>query len=147
MKALDLYNCSFSDFAKPFRDNEVLYKQARDFWSQLDNAAWGVLGITLMAGIGFAFYYYTVFNNTTGRHYKPKFWWLFMLLTSLTVLVVSLILELIMASPKLEGAFAVEMKVAFISALYSLIPFLVVSFSWCNFSLPTNAYRYLKISK
>lgn len=147
MKALDFYYCSFSKFAKPFRDNEVIYKQARDFWGQLDNAAWGTLGITLLAGIGFAICYYTIFNNKPGRHYKPKYWWLFLLLTSLTVLVSSIILELCMAKPRLEGAFMVEMKVAIISALYTLIPYLFVSFVWCNSPFPTNAYRYLKISK
>ena len=147
MKALDLYFCSFSDFSKPFRDNEVLYKQARDFWSQLDSVAWGTFGVAMLAGFSFAVYYYTVFNNKTGRHYKPKYWWIFMLLTFLITLLVCLILELIIVSPRLDGAFYVELKVAAISALYSLVPFIFVSFSWCNFSLPTNAYRYLKISK
>lgn len=147
MKGLDFYKCSFSDFSRPFRNDEVLYKQARDFWNQLDSAVWLCFGFMLVAGVGFAIYYYTAFNNQSGRHYKPNFWWLFMLLLFLLVLVVTLGLELLIAPPRLEGAFLVEMKVAAINAIYSLFLFVITSFVWCNSPLPTNAYRYLKLSK
>jgi hypothetical protein len=147
MKALDLYFCSFSNFSKPFRNNEHLYKQAQTFWSQLDNAAWVAFGLAVVIGAGMAVFYYTAYNNMSGRHYKPKFWWIFMALALVATSVVTLVVELMLASPKLDGAFWVEFKIALINMAYALIPFLLTSLAWCNFHFPTNAYRYLKFFK
>ena len=61
--------------------------------------------------------------------------------------VVTLVVELMLASPKLDGAFWVEFKIALINMAYALIPFLLTSLAWCNFHFPTNAYRYLKFFK
>ena len=147
MKALDLYFCSFSDFAKPFREDETLYNQARQFWSHLDNIAWIVFGLAIIVGISSAVTYYTIYNNMTNRHYKPIHWWLFMLCTLLLTLVATISIELCFAKTSLNGALWVEWKIALINIIYALLVFCFVSFVWCNTSLPTNAYRYLKIRK
>lgn len=147
MKGLDLYFCSFSDFAKPFRDDEILYNQARQFWSHLNNIAWVVFGIAIIVGIGSAVSYYTIYNNMPNRHYRPIHWWLFMLCTLLFTLVVTISIELCFANTSLNGALWIEWKVALINMIYAVSAFCATSFVWCNTSLPTNAYRYLKIGK
>ena len=150
MKGLELYKLatgSFSDFAKPFRQNDSMFNQAKAFWSQLDSVAWLLLGFAAAVGVCLAVLYYTWYNNQSGRHYKPKYWWAFLVVALIATLVGTLVIELVSAKPVLDGALGIEMKIALLNMLYSFIPYLVVSFVWCNTPLSTNAYRYLKISK
>lgn len=151
MKWINIYtwltSLSFSNFSKPFKDNEVLYKQARSFWNQLDQSSLLFLLIGLAIALIVVIYYYTTFNNYTGRRYKPKYWWLSMLVAGIAVLAITLGVEVSLAPPRLQGAFIVELKIALVNAFYGLLLFFVTSFCWCNSPLPTNAYRYLKIKK
>ncbi len=138
---------SFSAFAKPFKDNEALYKQARSFWNTLESFSWMLPIIFLAVGILVAVFYYTSYNTKPGRHYRPAHWWAFLLVTFLIVLVTTLCSEVFIAKPRLQGAFMLEMRIALANALYSAIIYLFTSFVWCNSPLPTNAYRYLKMKK
>ena len=150
MKGLELYKLAtglFSDFAKPFRQNDSMFNQAKTFWSQLDSVAWFLFVVAAVIGVCLAALYYTWYNNQPGRHYKPKYWWAFLVVSLASTLVGTLLIELASAKPVLDGAFWIEMKIAFFNMLYSLLPYLLVSFVWCNTPLSTNAYRFLKVFK
>lgn len=147
MKLLKLYEWitgTMADFTKPFRNNDILYNQARAFWGRLDVSSIIIVAIFVLLGIAMAYTYYGPFNNKPGRHYKPKYWWSYLCATFILTLLVTLGCEYVIAQPKLDGSFVLELKIAVANAIYSSIIYLIISWIWCQFNLPTNAYRYLK---
>ena len=88
--------------------------------------------------------YYKPFNDKPGRHYKPKYWIYFLLTTFVLTLLVTLGCECAIAQPKLDGSFVLELKIAVANAIYSSFIYIFVSWIWCQFNLPTNAYRLIK---
>ena len=150
MKTLWLYKWitgSYSAFAKPFRDNETLSKQAREFWTKLDHNALLLFIGALVIGALIAVYYYTLYNQKAGRRYQPKFWWMWLLITVVAILTLTIGVEIWIAKPQLDGAVWLELRIAFANALYAFGAFLFISFLWCNLGWQTNAYRYLKLKK
>ena len=147
MKLLKLYQWitgTMADFTKPFQDNDALYKQAQAFWKQLDVSSIIFVSIFLLLGIVMASIYYKPFNDKPGRHYKPKYWIYFLLTTFVLTLLVTLGCECAIAQPKLDGSFVLELKIAVANAIYSSFIYIFVSWIWCQFNLPTNAYRLIK---
>ncbi len=134
---------SMSDFTKPFQENEQLYNQAKAFWRHLDGSMVIVFIGFVLAGILFAAYYYKWFNNNPGRHYRPRYWAFSLLLTVLITFIGTLGFECFVAKPTLNGAFWLEVRIAFGNALYALVVYFLTSVVWCN-ALPTNAYRLFK---
>lgn len=147
MKLLKLYEWiigTMSDFAKQFQDNETLYNQAKKFWSNLEASSIIIVGIFIVLGIIMAYTYYKPFNDKPGRHYKPKYWWLFLGITFILSFLITLGAAYFMVPPKIDGSFVLELKIALANAIYSIIVYVLISWIWCQFNLPTNAYRYLK---
>ena len=147
MKLLKLYEWiigTMSDFARQFQDNETLYNQARKFWSNLEASSIIIVGIFIVLGIIMAYTYYKPFNDKPGRHYKPKYWWIFLGITFILSFLITLGAAYFMVPPKIEGSFVLELKIALANAIYSSIVYALISWIWCQFNLPTNAYRYLK---
>lgn len=149
MKLLKLYSWitgTMGDFIKPFSENKALYNQARAFWNKLDNSAIVIVLMFIMLGIALAAYYYTSYNNKTGRRYTPKHWVYLLIATLIITFLATFAFEYIAVTPKLDGATWLEVKIAFANALYAGGIYLLTSFVWCNW-LPTNAYRLLKMKK
>lgn len=147
MKLFKLYEWitgTMADFTKPFQNNDDLYKQAQAFWKQLDVSSIIFVAIFLLLGIVMAGIYYKPFNDKPGRHYKPKYWIYFLLTTFVLTLLVTLGCECAIAQPKLDGSFILELKIAVANAIYSSFIYIFVSWIWCQFNLPTNAYRLIK---
>ena len=147
MKLLKLYEWiigTMSDFAKQFQDNETLYNQARKFWSNLEASSIIIVGIFITLGLIMAYTYYKPFNDKPGRHYKPKYWVIFLGITFILSFLVTLGAAYFMVPPKIDGSFVLELKIALANAIYSIIVYVLISWIWCQFNLPTNAYRYLK---
>ena len=147
MKLLKLYEWiigTMSDFARQFQDNETLYNQARKFWSNLEASSIIIVGIFIVLGLIMAYTYYKPFNDKPGRHYKPKYWWLFLGITFILSFLITLGAAYFMVPPKIDGSFVLELKIALANAIYSIIVYVLISWIWCQFNLPTNAYRYLK---
>ena len=146
MKNLDFYKWiagSANDFTKRFSENEVLYNRARGFWHQLEGDVLIIIALFVVLGILFAWCYYGPYNEKPGRHFKPKNWLIFMLITFVASFVATLVFEYIVAAPKLDGALMLEVKIALGNAVYATLVYLLTSVVWCNW-LPTNAYRLLK---
>jgi len=146
MKLLKYYKWiagSMSDFANQFHDNTQLYSQARSFWQQLEAHSFTLPIIILVLGIGFAAFYYKPYNDLPHRHYKPRYWLLFLLITFIITFLVTWGFEYYAVHPRLKGANWLEVKIAIGNAIYTCIVYLLVSIVWCNW-LPTNAYRIFK---
>lgn len=134
-----------SQFTKPFQHDEVLYNQARLFWTQLDGTMVWIVMVMLIISIGMAYIYYKPFNNMPGRHYTFKYWALFLFLTSIASGIITYILEYYLCKPRLFGANSVEVCIAVANALYSIVIFIVTSLAWCKFyPTSTNAYTWFK---
>ena len=147
MKLLGLYKWiigTMSDFVKQFQDNETLYIQARSFWGKLEASSIIIVGVFIALGLVMAYTYYKPFNEKPGRHYKPKYWWFFCGVTFVLAFGVTLMSVYFMVPPKVDGAFVLELKIAIANAIYSSLVYVLISWIWCQFNLPTNAYRYLK---
>lgn len=146
MKLLKLYSWiagSLADFAKPFRENEALYKQARAFWGKLENSSVIIFLICLFLGIALAYYYYKPYNNSPGRHYKLNHWVGFLLATFILTFLVTLGFEYFAVPPKIVDSFSLEAKIALGNAIYAAIIFFITSVVWCNVG-STNACRIFK---
>lgn len=150
MKILKLYEWfagSMASFVGKFSDNEAKYGQARKFWNKLESdAGWIILLTFIIVGIGAAVFYYLPYNNKPGRRYRPSRWGRCLLITAFIVFFFTLIMECIIAHPKLNGALILECKIAFCNVLYTIALYLIVSVIWCN-CFKTNAYRIFKPSK
>lgn len=147
MKYLGLYKWligSMSDFCKPFQNNERLYNQAKSFWNQLESSSAIVIVIFIVLGLLLAISYYKPFNDQPHRHYKPRYWFIFWGGTILLSFVVTIVFLYISHEPKLQGSLILELKIAFANSLYAGVIYLLVSWVWCQFNLPTNAYRLIK---
>lgn len=146
MKLLPLYKWiagSQNDFTRQFQSNDQLFNQARSFWNKLDESMWIVIICMLVLGIGVAAYYYTSYNNTPGRHYKPVKWIYFLIATFILTLFSTYGIEYLVCKPQLNGSSTLEFMVAIGNALYACIVYFITSVIWCN-ALPTNAYRLFK---
>lgn len=148
MKLLKIYSWiagSMNDFARPFqqRDNEELYKQAKTFWSQLENSSMVIVLIFVILGIALAAYYYKPYNDSPGRHYTLKHWIVFLFVTFVLTFLLTFGFEYFAVSPKLDGARLLETKIALGNAIYASFVYFITSIVWCNVG-PTNACRIFK---
>lgn len=146
MKLLYLYKWiagSMTDFVNQFKENETLYQQARIWWRQLEQLSILIV-IIIVLGALLAVWYYKPYNEQPGRHYKPKYWFVFLGTTFILTLLTTFLLEYIAVGPRLQGALSVEIRIALGNAMYATMLYFITSFVWCNW-LPTNAYRLFKI--
>ena len=134
---------SKSDFTRPFRDSDTMLAQANKFWGTLESYSIFILLIFVFIGIILASIYFGPYNNKPGRHYRPRYWLMFMLVTLIVAFAATIGFECIACPPKLDGALVLELKIALGNSIYAVGMYLLTSFIWCN-TLPTNACRILK---
>lgn len=151
MKGLEIYKWiagSKNDFTKPFKnpDNYALYDQAKTFWEQLNQWSVIIIAIFIIVGIALAWGYYKPYNEYPRRHYLPSHWLVFCVATIILSFVITLGFECLIATPKLKGAFILELRIALGNAIYAFVVYFITSIVWCNW-LSTNAYPIFKIKK
>lgn len=134
-----------NQFTQPFQHDEVLYNQARLFWTQLDGIIIWIVFAMLVISIGSAYIYYKPFNNMPGRHYALKYWVMFLIMTAFASGIITYILEYYLCKPRLYGANGIEIRIALANTLYSFVVFIITSLAWCKFyPTSTNAYTWFK---
>lgn len=124
-------------------DSGERYDQAVRLWAQLDDRAlWCLLAMLLFSLCG-AYIYYGPFNGQPGRHWRPKFWWRFLVVAAGLTFVASLAI-LFTARPAVDGALAIELRAAVNNAVYAILTFWIASAVTRHY-FPTNAYfpRYI----
>lgn len=132
-----------ASFLKQFGDNQNLIDKASFFWKNLEGLAGICLLIFIVLGVFMAFWYYKPFNEAPGRHYRPKYWFIFLMSTFILTAGITLGVEYIAVKPSVPGAVELEIMVAIANGLYGVLVYSAVSVIWCN-CLPTNAYKLLK---
>lgn len=143
LKLYELFTGKMTDFLSQFQNNDSLYQQARVLWNKLEGISTILLIIFLVVGIALAFFYYKPYNNRPGRHYTPKHWVIFLIVTFAVAFILTLGFEYISVAPHLKGALLLETKIALGNGIYASALYILVSVLWCN-ALPTNAYRLFK---
>ena len=147
MKLLSFYKWiagSMADFTSQFKDNEVLFNQARAYWSKLEASSVIVLVIFLVLGIAMAISYYQPYNNSPGRHYKPIHWLYFLCGTFVLTFLLTWCYVHFAVTSSLNGVSMLHLKLALGNALYAAGLYFFCSWIWCQFNLPTNACRIFK---
>lgn len=148
MKILKLYKLfagTMTDFTNRFKNNQALYNQAKDYWDKLEGFSIIILGICIFLGLAMAISYYKPYNNMPGRHYKPIYWLGFLFGTFVLTFFSTWGFEYFASHPHLSGAQFLLIKIALGNAIYASLLFFVCSWVWCQFNLPTNACRFLKL--
>ena len=136
------------EFLRKFPQNDAITQRVIDLWQQFDTISIWLLIVTILIGISSALYYYIPYNNRPGRHYKAKYWGIFMVYSCITTLVLTLFFEYLIISTSLPffKIFGVYLQVAFINAVYTFFMYIITSFIICNWG-KTNANRIFKIKK
>ncbi len=149
MKIVDLYGWVLpkpADFFNHYKNNDVLYDQARSLWSKLDQTAVWFLIIFIVCTVFFVWVYYGPYNKRPHRHYKVKHWLLWLLITAAATFAASLLIGMVMVQSPLAARVGLILRVSFANALYGAGLYFVIACLVCNMPfLKTNAYRFLKI--
>ena len=148
MKALELYRWiagSMADFTSQFKNNESLFRQAREYWSKLEATSVIILMIFIIVGITMTTLYYGPYNNLPGRHFRPIHWLYFLGATFLVTLLLTWCCVGCLEPSSLHGVDVLHFKLAIGNAIYASILYLIFSWVWCQLNLPTNACRIFKI--
>lgn len=131
-------------FLQSFAHNEHLKAQAEQVWRNLDGLSPWLLLLTAVLGIGLAIYYYTAYNEMSGRHYKIKYWCLWAGIAAILSLIGTVAFEYIGIKTNIKtGLSSLYWLCAINNALYCAVLYFVTSVVWCNFCR-TNAYKFLK---
>lgn len=150
MKLTTLYGWivgKMSYFINSFpQDNAALRQQAQSFWKHLDGGTWYFVIAFVAVAILCAWSYYGPFNERPGRHYRPCWWWMFGLATIILSFIVTIAIAYMVAAPKLNGAWSIEIRIALANMIYSAMLYVLMSFGFCNgWFGKTNAYKLLKL--
>lgn len=125
--------------------NEQLKSQADNVWRQLDGLSPWILIAGVAIGIAFAVFYYTAYNEMTGRHYKIKHWGIWAILSFVLTLLISVVIEYVSIKTNLKsGISSLYWLCAINNALYGFFLYFITSLVWCN-CFRTNAYKFLKL--
>ncbi len=132
-------------FLNQFANNENLKNQATQVWKSLEGWTPILLGLTAIIGIGLASYYYTAYNEQPGRHYKVKYWGIWLVISFVFTFIATLAIEYFGIKTNLHtGLTSLYWLTALNNALYTIGLYFLTSFVWCN-CFSTNAYRFLKL--
>lgn len=148
---VDLYGWGLpkqTEFLNHYKSNETLFRHARDLWSKLDSCTIWFIAAFVVLALLFSIIYYGPYNNRPGRHYKVKYWFIWMLITAVVTFVVTLVIGLIVAKSPLTAGIGLILRISGVNVLYSIGVYFIVALLVCNAPfLKTNAYRFLKIGK
>lgn len=114
-------------------------------WDKFNTMALILIIIMLVVSVFSAIYYYTLYNESPGRHYTPQKWALIYCIEILVVFVGSLVTVFALhPSGDINKVLGSEIQMIVINTLYSLAPYLLISWLWCQLGWPTKAYRCVK---
>ena len=127
-------------------DNDPLQNQADVFWRHLESGTWFYLLAFIIVAIIFAYFYFKPFNNQPGRHFRPRYWVIFGVVSIIVSFLLTLLIAYLAAAPKLQGSFILELKISFANMIYTAVTYFVMSILfWNNVFGKTNAYKLIKL--
>ena len=130
-----------------YKDNEPLYNMARSLWNSIDFASMYFLATAIAVAFVLVCYYYYGYNKLPGRKYRRRHWLIWLVITAITTIGLTMILGNAMVSSTLKEQVGFILRISLINGLYASATFFIKSFIICNLPVPTNAYRFLKLGK
>lgn len=126
-------------------NNNLSEDAINGIWDKFNTMALIVIVLMLITSTAMAVYYYTLYNEYPGRHYTPQKWGMLYCLEILVVFVGSLATVFALhPSGDINKVLGFEIQIIVINVLYSLVPYLLVSWLWCQCGWSTKAYRFVK---
>ena len=150
MGMLNLYDWGLPNQAEHlvrYKDNEPLYNMARSLWNSLDYASTCFLATAVAVAFALVCFYYYGYNKLPGRKYRRRYWVIWLVITAIATIVLTMILGNAMVSSTLNGQAGFILRISLINGLYASVIYFILSFIICNLPAPTNAYRFLKLGK
>lgn len=140
---------SQAEFLRKFPQNDAIIQRVNLLWQEFDNWSMILLFVTAVIVAGLACYYYGPYNKKPGRHYKMKYWWIFLIASWLLTLVLTIVAECwgISTSLPFDKMLSIYLQIVLINTfIYSTSVYFITSVIICNWG-KTNAYRHLKFKK
>ena len=128
-----------------YKNNEQHYSMARSLWDSLESASIYFLLVAIVFAILLACCYYYGYNKLPGRKYKISHWVIWIGITAVVTILLTMVLGNVMVSSTLKEQVGFILRISLINGLYASVVYFIVSFFICNLPVPTNAYRFLKI--
>lgn len=150
MGMLSFYNWGLPNKAEHlarYRENDQLYNMARSLWNSLDSASIYFFAAALTLAVLLVCYYYYGYNKLPGRKYKILHWGIWLLVTVVTTIGLTMLLGKVLVSSSLNEQLGFILRISLINGLYASAIYFIASFIICNLPVPTNAYRFLKLGK
>ena len=135
MGMLGLYNWGLpnrGEHLNRYRENESLYNMARAFWSNLDSAAIYFIILFVILGILIACFYYYGYNRFPGRKYKVQHWVLWLVITAVATVAITLGLGNAIVTSNLQEKFGFLLRISLINGVYALAVYFISSVIICN---------------
>ena len=150
MRMLNLYDWGLPNQAEHlnrYKDNEPLYNMARSLWSSIDSASMYFLAAAFAVAIVVVCFYYYGYNKLPGRKYRIRHWTIWLAITAIITIGLTMILGNAMVSSTLKEQVGFILRISLINGVYASAIYFIASFIICNLPVPTNAYRFLKLGK
>lgn len=131
---------------RDFQDDEQALTAVKQFFSAIDGTSTILLIISIVLPAVICIYYHKGFNNKPGRHYIPKYQFMFFLVSAAATLVVSWIVEIaIVKLPPVDGNFGVfRFLVAIGSMCFGMVIYTITALVF-GFTGRTNAFPLHKL--
>lgn len=144
MKLINLYK-PFIGTKSKFLDKYPEDSQdiADQFWNSINDSCLFFILFLIAVSIGLCIFYFWIYNEVPGRHYKRTHWLCIYLITVLLAFFGTAALGYVLTNPSLNSSSLLLWKIAFGNLLYSIAIFGLFSCIWWLF-LPTNAYNPLR---
>ena len=151
MKAFDFYGWglpSKGPYLNSFGENQHMRDLATKLWNMLESGALFYIMIFIIIAFLFAVVYYYPYNNRPQRHYKMRFWLLWLGYTALGTFIISMIAGFYLFDSPIRDTTNFIIRISLINTVYSVLMYLVFSIIICNLNMPkTNAYRFFELGK
>lgn len=151
MSAIDFYDWGLPSkgaYLNSFAEDH-LRNSANKLWQMIDSGALFFIMVFVVVALMGAILYYYPYNNKAGRHYKMRYWALWLVITALVAFAISAIMGFVLIdSPMKKDTTSFIMRISAINLVYSVLLYIIFSIIICNLNMPkTNAYRFFKIGK
>ena len=129
-------------YLAPYADDESAKKAATKLWTSVDKGDFIPFLTMLALAIIICWMYYFPFNKQAGRHYHPKYWAIFFVITLLAVLGLSFALLNFAIAKNASFDVWFLVKCSLMNTLYAAFVYLITS-AIINRTGKSNAYPFI----
>lgn len=129
-------------YLAPYADDESAKKAATKLWTSVDKGDFIPFLAMLALAIIICWMYYFPFNKQPGRHYHPKYWAIFLVITLLAVFGLSFALLNFAIAKNASFDIWFLVKCSLMNTLYAAFVYLITS-AIINRTGKSNAYPFI----